>query len=399
MRIIFSTMVAVVFAIIFTEQALAAPTETILYKFPRSSVGSYAGLIIDNQGALYGTIVGGGGNGCPQFGTGGCGTVFKLAPPGKGQTTWTETILYSFKGGNDGTQPWAGLISDNQDILYGTTVGGGNDCPQVSPDGCGTVFKLTPPGKGQTVWTETVLYSFKGGSDGSGPFASLIIDKKGALYGTTYGGGNGASVGAGWGTVFKLTPPGKGQNTWTETVLYRFNGGSDGINPVANLLMDNQGALYGTTFGGGNSCLGIGSCGTVFKLALPAKGQTVWTETVLYSFKGGSDGAQPRASLIADNQGALYGTTVGGGVGNDNAAGCLGSFNNISLGCGTVFKLAPPAKGQTVWTETILHNFLGSDGAQPWSGLIFNDQKNVLMVQLGKVEILTQNRNMVQFLN
>jgi uncharacterized repeat protein (TIGR03803 family) len=120
------------------------------------------------------------------------GTVFKLTPPAKGQTVWTGTVLYGFKGGSDGTDPYAGLIADKQGALYGTTSLGGS--------GSGTVFKLTPLAKGQTVWTETVLYRFKGNSDGSGPSAGLIADKQGALYSTTGGGGTGNG-----GMVFKLT--------------------------------------------------------------------------------------------------------------------------------------------------------------------------------------------------
>ncbi len=210
--------------------------------------------------------------------------------------------------------------------------------PSTRPSGCGTVFKLTPPAKGQTAWAETVLYSFKGGSDGLNPQAGLIADNTGALYGTTS---------AYPGTVFKLTPPARGQTAWTETVLYNFcslPNCSDGAEPnFVSLIADKEGALYGTTGSGG-----IGNYGTVFKLTPPAKGQTVWTETVLYSFKGGSDGQNPEASLIADDQGALYSTTFFGGTG--------GSFPR-DPGSGTVFKLTPPAKGQTTWTKTsqLLH--------------------------------------------
>ena len=148
-------------------------------------------------------------------------------------------MLYSFQGRPDGVAPLAGLIADKQGALYGTTTGGGT----VNN---GTVFKLTPPAKGQTVWTETVLYGFKGGSDGGYSDAGLIADNSGTLYGTTNGGGIGNDAG----TVFKLTPPAKGQTTWTETVLYRFcslPNGSDGVTPLAGLIADKQGALYGTT--------------------------------------------------------------------------------------------------------------------------------------------------------
>jgi uncharacterized repeat protein (TIGR03803 family) len=196
------------------------------------SIDPLAGLIADEQGALYGTTAfGGNGNCVPN----GCGTVFKLTPPGKGQSAWTETVLHSFQGSSssDGFLPEAGVIIDKEGALYGTRfVGGSNNC---EPDGCGTVFKLTPPTKGQKTWTETVLHSFQGGNDGYFSYAGLIADKRGALYGTTFGGGRL------YGTVFKLTPPAPGQNTWTETVLHSFTG-SDGAFPYAGLIADKFGA-------------------------------------------------------------------------------------------------------------------------------------------------------------
>ena len=204
----------------------------------------------------------------------------------------------------------------------------------------------------------TVLWSFcslLNCSDGASPVADLVADDHGALYGTTVYGGK-----SGDGTVFKLTPPSKGQTVWEETVLYSFcslSNCSDGDGPLAGLIADREGAFYGTTSGGGNGV------GIVFKLTPPAKGQTVWKETVLYSFCALSscvDGNGPLAGLIADREGALYGTTVGGGI------------NPGSNGGGTVFKLTPPSsEGQTAWKETVLYSFTGgSDGAAPQAGLI-----------------------------
>jgi hypothetical protein len=194
------------------------------------SYGS-ASLIADASGALYGTTMwGGGGGGCPPRG---CGTVFKLTPPSPGGGPWTETVLHSFTNVNgDGALPLAGLIFDASGALYGTTAyGGGTNCA------CGTVFKLTPPSPGGGPWTETVLHSFIGGSDGSEPLAGLIFDASGALYGTTLnGGGSGTNCAAstgGCGTVFKLTPTTTTTGTtWTESVLYSFTGGSDGGFPL-----------------------------------------------------------------------------------------------------------------------------------------------------------------------
>jgi uncharacterized repeat protein (TIGR03803 family) len=301
--------------------------ETVLYGFtgsdgtnPAAGLNPVAGLIADAAGNLYGTTeFGGGASGC----SGGCGTVFKVTPSG------TETVLHSFTG-SDGASPVAGLIADAAGNLYGTTeLGGGTiGCS----GGCGTVFKVTPKG------VESVLYSFKGGSDGANPFAALIADAAGNLYGTTFFGGA-----SGKGTVFKLTPSG------AESVLYSFTGENDGANPLTGLIADAAGNFYGMTNNGGT-----GMYGTVFKLT--PKGKL----TVLHSFAGGTDGAFPGlGSLIADVSGNLYGMTVEGGVGGTPAC-----FANGAIGCGTVFKLTPSG------TETVLYSFTGgSDGGFPHAGL------------------------------
>ncbi|MGC2224724.1 MAG: choice-of-anchor tandem repeat GloVer-containing protein [Methylocella sp.] len=334
--------------------AAAAATETVLHKFNGGTDGAnpHAGVISDSNGVLYGTTWRGGGTGCVA-GLG-CGTVFKLTPPAAGQTKWTKEILYRFQGGNDGEAPFAGLILDSKGALYGTTLAGG------ASFGLGTVFKLKPPAAGQTQWTEKVLYRFGGvGGDGVGPEAGLIFDSKGALYGTTSGGGGSSNCG----TVFKLKPPVAGETQWTEKVLYSFAGTGDGCLPVyGRLIFDSEGALYGTTQGT-TRVIGAAPSGVVFKLAPPASGH-MWTETVLYSFKGGSDGSRPLAGVIFDSKGALYGTTLEGGGG----ASC-------GNGCGTVFKLKPPAAGLTQWTEKVLYRFQGTfagDGEAPQGGLVFD---------------------------
>ena len=334
--------------------AATAQTLTALYPFsgPPDGKNSVAALIADASGALYGTTeTGGSGTGCG----GGCGTVFKLTPPPKTGGPWIESVLYSFTNSPDGALPQASLIADASGALYGTTTSGGTGC---SSGACGTVFKLTPPPKTGGPWTENVLYSFTGGSDGGIPLGSLFADASGALYGTTEVGGSG-----GGGTVFKLTPPTPPATTWTVSVLYSFAGGSDGANPQAGVIADTSGALYSTTLQGGVSggCAGRG-CGTVFKLTPPTPPATTWTESVLYIFTDVPDGSLPQAGLIiADASGALYGTTAFGGTGS----ACGG------IGCGTVFKLTPPTPPATTWTETVLYNFTGgSDGAAPVAGLI-----------------------------
>ena len=290
-------------------------TESVVYSFKGGSDGAnpQAGLIADASGNLYGTTYAGGG------GSGGCGSVFKLTPGG------SESVLYGFScAGKTGSNPSASLIMDSNGNLLGTTYGGG------SVDR-GTVFEIASDG------TESVVHSFAGGSDGAYPSDAVTEDANGNLFGTTYGGGP-----AGLGTVFEIAAGG------TESVLYSFKGGSDGATPVSSVIEDAKGNLYGTTYSGGSSnCSGAG-CGTVFELAAGG------TETVLYTFSGGSDGTYPEAGLTADKKGNLYGATLYGG----DTADCGGN------GCGTVFKLA------TDGTKTILHAFTGSDGAQPSAGLL-----------------------------
>jgi uncharacterized repeat protein (TIGR03803 family) len=321
-----------------------ASREYVLYSFQGAPDGGipYGGLLVDKTGALYATTsAGGNGRSGPCFG-GGCGTVVKLTPSGNG---YTESVIYNFQGGTDGEVPAAGLIADTTGALYGTTANGGNG-PCSGGFGCGTVFKLTPSG---TSYVESVLYRFKGGStDGAVPDASVIIDKHGALYGTT------STSGAyGGGTVFKLTPSG---TSYTESVLWSFGNGSDGSSPRASLIerTGGKGALYGTTVAGGGAC----SCGTVFKLTPSGSG---YTESILHSFQNGNDGAYPVAGLLAGGKGALYGTTLNGG----GAAFCSSSSN---LGCGTVFKLTPNGLS---YTESILYSFQGgNDGSNPLGGLV-----------------------------
>jgi uncharacterized repeat protein (TIGR03803 family) len=250
-----------------------------------------------------------------------------------------QTVLYSFSNHPDAATPVGSLIMDAAGNLYGATNSGGIYCPPFF--GCGTVFKLSCA---QTGWTETVLYSFGNGNDGVGPTGSLIMDAAGNLYGTTNGGGI-----HGVGTVFELSPSQDGG--WEETVLYSFDSINDGFDPSGGLIMDAAGNLYGATSNGGTYAEG-----TVFELS-PSQGGGGWTETVLYNFGHGTDGAFPVGGLVIDTAGNLYGTTEEGGQG--------GSYCQ-SYGCGTVFELSPSGGG---WAETVLHNFNGDDGNQPRAGL------------------------------
>jgi len=244
--------------------------ETVLHNFGVGHDGRspWGGLLLDSVGNLYGTTVGGGAYNW--------GTIFRVNPNG------SETVIRSFTGVADGADPRAELIRDSAGNFYGTTLEGG-----IAP-GWGTIFKLDPSG------TKTVLYSFAGGN-GRYPWGGLVRDSKGNLYGTTSGGGNRLD----YGTVFKLNKFGK------KAVLHRFTGGADGYWPVAGLVRDPAGNLYGTTLSGGTS-----RGGTVFKLD-PAR-----TETVLHTFTGRNDGGRPNAGLIQDSAGNLYGTASEGGTNN-----------------------------------------------------------------------------------
>ena len=293
---------------------------SVLHSFAGAPDGSepLAGLVRDDAGNFYGTTYAGG---TSVICSGGCGTLFKLDRSG------AETVLYSFQRGTDGANPISGLILDAVGNLYGTTYAGGNPSCLLGP-GCGTVFKF------DTFGVETILYAFSGGSDGSQPYyAALVQDLAGNLYGTTGFGGDFSSSECslfGCGTVFKLAGDG------TKTTLHSFTGMPDGREPVAGLIRDAAGNLYGTTYGGGQY-----DDGTVFML------DTGGSESVLHNFTSTPDGMYPWTSLIGDAKGNLYGTTIVGGT----------------RGYGTVFKLDPTG------TETLLHSFLpGRDGAGPYGG-------------------------------
>jgi uncharacterized repeat protein (TIGR03803 family) len=344
--------------------------EEVLHTFTGEPDGafSYADLVRDTAGNLYGTTAGGG--------SASAGTVFKVDSAG------AETILYSFTGGPDGFFPNAGLVRDVTGTLYGTTADGGSY-------NFGTVFKLDKTSK------KIILHNFTGTSgDGEYPYADLILDAAGNLYGTAVGGGS-----FGYGIVFKLDKTGK------ETVLYSFTGSSgDGAYPyLARLVRDDAGNFYGTTSGGGSGCKAAGGCGTAYKLDKTGK-ETVlhrftskerfpWAglirdaagnlygtthgsnncksfpfgtvfelnatgkETVLHRFTGtGGDGACPDAGVVSDGAGNFYGTTSGGGA----------------HGFGTVFKVTKTG------TETVLYSFSGkADGATPWAGLIRDEAGNL----------------------
>ena len=259
--------------------------------------------------------------------------------------TWTESVLYSFAGGTDGATPWAAVTFDASGNLYGTTSAGG-------ASGNGTVFKLTKNSDGS--WTESVLYSFTGGSDGAYPeWCGVTIDATGTLYGMTSGGGS-----QGMGVVYKLTPNSGG--SWTYGLLHTFAGGKDGSYPQVGILTFNTaGNLYGATSDGVNNygnCPASNDCGSIFEMTLQPDGS--WKEQVIFRFTGGA-GRRPDGTVSFDSAGRLYGATAGGG----------GNY-------GTAFKLTLGAKGK--WNERVLHVFHGNqDGAYPASGVVFDTAGNL----------------------
>jgi uncharacterized repeat protein (TIGR03803 family) len=380
--------VTLIVALILAPGAFAASKYKSLHEFTGGTDGQTptGGLIFDAAGNVYGTTLGGG--------SGGDGTVFELTPNQDG--SWTESVLYSFSGGDDGGYPYAGVVFDQSGNLYGTTYAGG-------ADGDGTVFELTPNQGGG--WTETVLHSFAG-SDGDEPVAGVIFDAVGNLYGTTTGGGA-----AGYGAVFELMPNQNG--SWTESVLYSFTGAKDGSYPDrGSLVFDATGDLYGAAASGGKGRCNVfaAGCGTIYELTPGSNG--TWTEQVLHRFSGRNEGNTPEGALIFDKSGNLYDTTwLGGshGVGNvfeltptagggwkekvlhqfqggskgpmrgvifDQAGDLYGTkYDGGSHDVGFVFELMPQANGS--WKEKVIRQFTGKDGANPWAAPMFDAQGNL----------------------
>ena len=416
------------------EPASAGSSFATLYRFQGLQHGDGSlplGLLVrDRAGVIYGTTKYGG-LGSSYCGTGfagfdGCGTVFRIAPPRNGGKTWHESVIYRFQGltngATDGTEPEGGVIRGPAGLLYGTTLFGGSA-------GNGTVFMLAPPASGKGPWSESVLYSFQGGSDGEEPIAGLTFGPTGTLYGTTIIGGSGLSC-SNCGTVFQLV---LANGTWTESVIHAFNGNSDGQDPRGPVTVDKSGAILGLTFFGGdydrgtafklvnsggnwnstaiyqfpgylwsaNPNLGAlfplksgtfvglseeggdqacGGCGTVFTVAPPSATVDHWVYQVIHRFHGGGDGAFPQAGLVMDKAGALYGATSAGGSDSGCSGGVGGTQPEPAVGiglsgCGTIFKLIPPRNGKGPWPETVLHHFTGGiDGSEPQATLLIDDK-------------------------
>src|SRR5271155_4073578 len=367
-----TSLTVILIILSFTSPASAEWKEKVLHSFQGGTDGSLpaGGVVFDSAGNLYGVTTDGGLS-CPAPG---CGTVFQLAPPARNGDPWTETVLHVFNG-NDGSRPAGSVILDANGNLYGTTAyGGSGTCILLGGNvGCGLVYELSPPAEKDGRWKYSILYNFQGGKDGQYPVQNLTLDTAGNLYGATiYGGGFQGTCNDPFylycGTVFELRPPTKKSGQWKEKVLYRFKGvksgqqSGDGANPNGGLALDSKGAIYGTTYFGGNnqkgSCEGgVGGtgCGIVYKLTPPVNKDGAWTKKTLYLFNG-RDGANSAAGVVFDGTGNLYGTTFAG-----------------PNGSGLAFELKKPSGSVHSWTETVLHAFSdGDDGANPEAGLIFD---------------------------
>jgi len=366
-------------SVFMTVGATAAwAKETVLSSFMGGKDGSYpvGPLIKGPKGELYGTTTAGGA---------GNGTVFELDPPAPGKTAWTEKVLYKFQGARDGSIPLGGLIRDKTGALYGTTSEGGPYACSTYKSyhyftdhsgnllsrtywrpnktiGCGTVFRLTPPARQGGVWTETVLHQF-GKAQGRRPAGSLLMDKTGALYGTTSEGGgsaqcnqlvstarsslhsmpprqsSGVAYAYGCGAIFKLTPPAGGKGAWKETTLYVFAGNGDGSSPQALRPTTNTGITASTSFfvlASGAGASGAQENGTL--VLLTPKSGGAMSSKVLHTFTG-SDGALPSGPLLADTNGNLYVSTESGG----------------GSGYGAISQFSPAAGG--TWTGRTIYSF------------------------------------------
>jgi hypothetical protein len=301
----------------------------------------------------------------------GCGTVFKLTPPAPDKTGWQFSAIYAFDGAADGYFPIAGLAIDRSGALYGVAAFGGlstADCTNAGT--CGLVFRLTPPGSGQTAWTKSALYQFTGGLDGAVPAGTPLLAANGRIYGTTLAGGyrdnaacnaKGSPGITGCGVVYELSPPAPGKTAWTDMTLLSLRGNNGNV-ADGNLTADQAGNLYGAASDGGNQpdCAtgtpAYNGCGVAFELSPPTKGSKIWPETILYKFTNAADSSHPWTAPVRAG-GAYNMTTSGDEVKN----------------FGSIVALLPPASGQTGWTEKTQFTFSNDEnGGKPVTAMLFH---------------------------
>jgi len=319
----------------------ASPVLRTLHSFagePGDGATPYGSLVLGAGNVLYGVTYSGGAGPCAGSSSG-CGMAFSLAPPTTPGGVWTETVLHTFTGENDGAFPIGGLVMGSGGVLYGTTTRGGGT------SNWGVIFSLTPPTSSGGAWTEAVLHDFTGGSDGGYPEASMAIGEGGLLYGTTMSGGTSLC-----GTVFSLTPPPSPGGSWIETVLHDFDCNGTYSPVPLGVTVGSTGVIYGVAGEGGTAAYG-----SVFALKPPATPGGVWAYAVLHSFTG-NDGGFLAGGLAVGRRGVLYGSAVFYG----------------GSGGGTVFSLTPPKSSGGTWIETVLYNFGAANGAGP-TGVVIGD--------------------------
>jgi len=328
MRTFIATLAGGVALVLSPTAAWAAPTVKTLLNFnTNEGAEPYGRMVFDVAGNLYGDLsIGGKATAKNPYPA---GALFQLAPP-TAKKGWTQAVLYTFTGGKDGAQPTGGLLADTAGDLYGTTFLGG-------AEGDGTVFKLFKPAKGKRAWRQKILHSFTG-ADGAQPFAGLIADRNGNLYGVTTAGGQ-----TNQGTVFELTA-----KTFAESVLYSFQG-PEGSTPYGGLAIDSAGNLFGTA----STTSAPPYAGSVFELSPPPAGQTTWSFTELHTFTGGADGGSPQGAMVGNTGGTIYGATFGG----------------TGMGNGTVFELSPSGSSPTGYAYQVIFTFSGTEGSNPFGDL------------------------------
>ncbi len=325
-------------------------TKTVLYNFASNEGGYPGSVVLGQDGNLYGHAF--------------SRNIFELTPPTSRDGAWKYALLYTLNP-NDGGSIAGSLVFDAAGNLYGAAeLGGDLNCGNSA--GCGTVFELKRPTTKGGKWHFNVLHTFTGTPDGAQPFAGVTFDRGGNLYGTTWEGGS-----YGWGAVYRVSPPKKKGQGWTETVLYSFDTGNyDIITPEGPVAFDTSGNLYGTTpLGGDLNCQGGYGCGVVFELAPPSEGDGSWTYATLYAFQGGNDGIAPQGYMVFDPTGNLYSTTGEGGGGTGYS--------------GIAFRLTQAMQLGAAWGETVLHRFQADAGGGPNEGLTWGKWGNLYGVTLG----------------
>lgn len=402
---------SLILVVLLEAMSTASVTYQVLHNFSGSDgANPSARLFMDPQGNLFGVTQQGGNYAetqCQEFG---CGVAFQMKPAVGGG--WDYNVIHTFckvAACADGAEPVGGLIADSSGNLYGAAAEGGNNAAPCQGYSCGLIYKLTPTAYGE--WKFTILYRFSGSSDGWFPIGGLVFDSTGSLYGVAlYGGDTGCVlpyVSYGCGVVYKLVPNPRGTR-WVQKILYTFTG-PDGAAPVAGLIFDTAGNLYGTTESGGqrnyNLCTLI-YCGLLFQLSPTPSGP--WQETIVHEFTGHGDGGLPTSNLIFDTAGNLYGTSAEGGFGDVyefipqigggwkekvigspggnvyapvlmDGAGNLWSTTANGLVSGFIFEFVHNPDDS--WSEVVQYTFcsldLCADGGQSYAGLISDSHGNM----------------------